>query len=47
VRFRGADYQGYELVPTHVDGDGTVRLAAGDEAAQILQRIEDASLEAR
>lgn len=44
VRFRGAEYVGYELIPTHVDGDGTVRLATGDEAAQILKRIEDASL---
>jgi poly-gamma-glutamate synthesis protein (capsule biosynthesis protein) len=47
VRFRGAEYQGYELIPTHVDGDGTVRLATGEEAAQILQRIQEASLEGR
>lgn len=44
VRFRGAEYVGYELIPTHVDGDGTVRLATGEEAAQILKRIEEASL---
>ena len=44
VRFRGAQYVGYELIPTHVDGDGTVHLAEGQEADQILQRIKDASL---
>jgi len=44
VHFRGAEYAGYDLIPTHVDGDGTVRLAQGDEAAQILQRIQDASI---
>ena len=44
VRFQGAKYSGFELLPTHVDGDGTVHLAQGDEAAQILQRIEDASI---
>jgi poly-gamma-glutamate synthesis protein (capsule biosynthesis protein) len=44
VRFSGAQYTGYDLIPTHVDGDGTVRLAQGDEAAQILQRIQSASL---
>jgi poly-gamma-glutamate capsule biosynthesis protein CapA/YwtB (metallophosphatase superfamily) len=44
VRFNGAQYAGYELIPTHVDGDGTVRLAQGSEAEQILQRMEDASL---
>ena len=44
VRFAGSQYAGYELIPTHVDVDGTVHLAEGQEAAQILQRIEDASL---
>lgn len=44
VRFLGSQYVGYELIPTHVDGDGTVHLAEGQEADQILQRIEDASL---
>jgi poly-gamma-glutamate capsule biosynthesis protein CapA/YwtB (metallophosphatase superfamily) len=47
VRYRGAAYQGYELIPTHVDGDGAVRLALGEEAKQILRRIEDASLGAK
>jgi poly-gamma-glutamate capsule biosynthesis protein CapA/YwtB (metallophosphatase superfamily) len=44
VRFRGNQYAGYDLIPTHVDGDGTVHLAEGAEAEQILQRIQDASL---
>ena len=43
VKFKGSRYMGYELVPTHVDGDGTVHLAAGDEAASILARIRQAS----
>jgi len=44
VHYQGAQYTGYELIPTHVDVDGTVHLAQGQEADQILQRIEDASL---
>ena len=43
LHFSGADYTGYELIPTHVDGDGTVHIAGEDEAAQVLQRIETAS----
>ena len=43
LHFSGADYTGYELIPTHVDGDGTVHIAGSEEAAQILQRIEAAS----
>jgi poly-gamma-glutamate synthesis protein (capsule biosynthesis protein) len=43
LHFYGTDYTGYDLVPTHVDGDGTVHIAGPDEAAQILQRIEAAS----
>ncbi len=43
VHFEGTKYLGYELIPTHVDGDGTVHLAGEAEAAQILQRIQDAS----
>jgi poly-gamma-glutamate synthesis protein (capsule biosynthesis protein) len=43
VNFEGPNYIGYELIPTHVDGDGTVHVAGPDEAAQIIQRIEDAS----
>jgi len=43
LHFTGKDYTGYDLIPTHVDGDGTVHLAGTDEAAQIIQRIEEAS----
>jgi len=43
LHFSGKEYTGYELIPTHVDGDGTVHIAGPDEAATILQRIEDAS----
>jgi poly-gamma-glutamate synthesis protein (capsule biosynthesis protein) len=43
LHFSGRQYTGYELIPTHVDGDGTVHIAGGDEAAQILQRIDEAS----
>jgi poly-gamma-glutamate capsule biosynthesis protein CapA/YwtB (metallophosphatase superfamily) len=43
LHFYGTDYTGYDLVPTHVDGDGTVHIAGPDEATQILQRIEAAS----
>ncbi len=37
------NYTGYDLISTHVDGDGTVHIAGPDEAAQIIQRIEEAS----
>ena len=43
LHFTGKEYTGYELIPTHVDGDGTVHIAGQDEAAEILTRIEDAS----
>jgi hypothetical protein len=43
LKFEGQRYLGYELIPTHVDGDGTVRLAGADEAAEILNRIWAAS----
>lgn len=43
VRYQGKRYLGYELVPTHVDRDGRVHLAAPEEAREILQRIEEAS----
>lgn len=45
--FYGSTYTGYDLIPTHVDGDGTVHIANDDEAAQVLQRIEQASQELR
>jgi poly-gamma-glutamate capsule biosynthesis protein CapA/YwtB (metallophosphatase superfamily) len=43
LHFVGTDYTGYDLIPTHVDGDGTVHIAGPDEAAEVLQRIEAAS----
>jgi poly-gamma-glutamate synthesis protein (capsule biosynthesis protein) len=43
LNFEGSVYKGYELIPTHVDFDGTVHLAGPDEAAQILARIQQAS----
>lgn len=43
LHFTGTDYAGYELIPTHVDGDGTVHIAGEQEAAEVLQRIEAAS----
>jgi poly-gamma-glutamate capsule biosynthesis protein CapA/YwtB (metallophosphatase superfamily) len=43
VTFQGTELTGYELLPTHVDGDGTVHLAGPDEAAQVLERIRSAS----
>ena len=41
--FTGTQYNGYEMIPTHVDGDGTVHIAGDSEAADILQRIQQAS----
>jgi poly-gamma-glutamate capsule biosynthesis protein CapA/YwtB (metallophosphatase superfamily) len=41
--FSGTDYTGYDLIPTHVDGDGTVHIAEEDEANAILERIYAAS----
>lgn len=43
LHFTGTHYNGYELIPTHVDGDGTVHIADDSEAAIILQRIQQAS----
>ena len=43
VRFQGSQYLGYELIPTHVDQDGQVFLAGPQEAAEILQRVEEVS----
>jgi hypothetical protein len=47
LHFSGTDYTGYDLIPTHVDGDGTVHIAGADEAAQVLQLIEEASARLR
>jgi hypothetical protein len=43
LHFSGTEYIGYDLIPTHVDGDGTVHIAEGEEADSILQRIAEAS----
>ncbi len=43
VRFRGTSFAGYEFIPVYAEGDGTVHLAEGEEAAEILERIEAAS----
>jgi poly-gamma-glutamate synthesis protein (capsule biosynthesis protein) len=43
VTYEGTKLIGYELIPTHVDGDGLVHLADEAEAAEILARIQTAS----
>jgi len=43
VKFKGKQYVGYELIPTHVDPDGRVHLADREESAEILERVEQAS----
>ncbi|MDI6696526.1 MAG: CapA family protein [Anaerolineales bacterium] len=43
VKFQGARYLGYELIPTHVDQDGRVHIADETEAMEILENIERAS----
>jgi poly-gamma-glutamate capsule biosynthesis protein CapA/YwtB (metallophosphatase superfamily) len=43
VTFEGMHMAGYELIPTHVDMDGTVHIAGAEEAAQVLDRIRQAS----
>jgi poly-gamma-glutamate synthesis protein (capsule biosynthesis protein) len=43
VKFKGAQYLGYEMIPTHVDQDGRVHIAGEKEAAEILQRVNEAS----
>jgi len=43
VRFEGARYLGYELIPTHVDKDGRVHIAGADEAEEVIDRIQKAS----
>jgi hypothetical protein len=45
LRFDGKRYAGYEFIPTHVDRDGTVHIAEAGEAAEVLQRIDQASRE--
>jgi poly-gamma-glutamate capsule biosynthesis protein CapA/YwtB (metallophosphatase superfamily) len=43
VFYEGARYLGYELIPTFTEGSGRVRFADDAEAAEIFDRIEDAS----
>lgn len=43
VHFVGGEYAGYEFIPTHVDRDGRVHIAGADEAAEVLERIQQAS----
>ena len=43
LRFEGTRYLGYEIIPTHVDPDGRVHIAGEQEAAEIMQRVEEAS----
>jgi poly-gamma-glutamate synthesis protein (capsule biosynthesis protein) len=43
IVFDGRRVRSYELIPTHVDGDGTVHIAGTEEAASILTRIDKAS----
>ena len=43
VKFKGAKYIGYELIPTHTDADGRVHVADPEEAAEILESIERSS----
>ncbi len=43
VKFEGTQYKGYDFIPTHVDQDGQVHIADPEEAAEILERIEQAS----
>jgi len=43
VKFKGTNYIGYEMIPTHVDPDGRVHIADEEEAAEILRRVQEAS----
>lgn len=43
VTFEGTQMVSYELIPTHVDGNGTVHLADEAEAEEILARVREAS----
>lgn len=43
VNFEGPRLVGYDMIPTHVDGDGRVHLADQPEASEVLARIEAAS----
>jgi len=43
VRFQGRNFLDYQLIPIHTDPDGRAHLADPEEAAEILQRIEQAN----
>jgi poly-gamma-glutamate synthesis protein (capsule biosynthesis protein) len=43
LKFKGKEYTGFEMIPTHVDGEGHVTLADPGEAQEILERVEAAS----
>lgn len=43
VYFKGKVYAGFDLIPTHVDRDGTVHVAGAQEAAEVLERMRQAS----
>ena len=43
VTFEGTRYLGFELMPTHVDPDGRVHIAGPEEAAEILERVQEAN----
>ncbi|GAB4478264.1 MAG: hypothetical protein Kow0088_17970 [Anaerolineales bacterium] len=47
VRFEGKKFLDFDFIPTHVDEDGRVHLTGESEAAEILQRIEEASRDLR
>jgi poly-gamma-glutamate synthesis protein (capsule biosynthesis protein) len=43
VYYEGDQYAGFDLIPTHVNRDGRVFVAAADEAAEVLERTRQAS----
>ena len=43
VRFQGTQYLGYELIPTYHERTGRVHLADEKEAAEIMQRLQEAN----
>jgi len=43
VLFEGKRFISYELIPTHVDGDGRVHIADAEEASEVLARIAEVS----
>ena len=43
VTFKGSQLIDYQLIPTHVDGNGVVHIAGEEEAKEILDRIQEAS----